>query len=410
MVTKLETMKRTINGLVLTILIAGNSFGQPFDQNRMDRDLEIAENILQTLSNSNGGNSFRFSNHIESSYIPEYGVIFSYSNNSFNAYTIKGSHGEYVISDSDGNIVSVPLSENNNHIHSYSYSFDDDSEGKDVEKEKEKEKKEKKEKLKEKPKKVQEEWTKKTGEIFKEQTTIFLVDYADLIGQLKSSDKIMITTKDKGSNTVWFSDSNKKVQSTGRTAEISKSDLIDYKQGKATRDATIKKIKFSSFVKDKKVERDLELFASIFTKLYNSDLSTTYYTSSHRVNYERLDNFGAIFNMKVYSSTNNNGFHTIRTTKEKGLTQEQRNEKINAMYPEFERSVKENIVNYGRTIKSLKPDEILMFKIRLTECKGCEMPKSIEVSVKANILADYGTGKITMDKATDAITIKKTNN
>lgn len=336
----MKKMKRTIYALVIALLIAGNSFGQAIDQKRMDRDLEIAENILQTLSNS-GGNRYFYSSSSESRYIPNFGVIFSL-NNSFGVRI------------------------------------------------------------------------KKSEQMFKEQATAFLVDYADLIGQLKPSDKIRITAKSSNNNffnaVIWMDDSDKKRQSTGRTAEILKSDLIAYKQGKSNREAIIEKIKFATTTKDEKVERDLELFGSIFAKLYDADLSTTYYTSSHRVNYERLDNFGAIYNMRVYSSTSDNGLHTIRTTRERGLTKEERDKKVNDMYPEFEHSVKENILDYGRTIKSLSPNEMLIFKIRLTECNECEMPRSIELSVKATVLSDYGSGKTTRDKAMSAITLKKSSN
>jgi len=384
------------------MVITGSTFGQAIDQKRMDRDLEIAENILQTLSNS-GENRFYSSHNTESSYIPDFGVIFSSPSNNFSIRTldIKGEKNrEYIISGNatGRNVIVAPSSEGDTYSYSYTTSDDDCDDCPD------------KKDLKEKLKKGQEEWAKKSEDMFKEQTTAFLVDYADLIGQLKPSDKIMITSKSKNSHVLWMDDSDKKRQSTGRTAEILKSDLIAYKQGKSSREATIGKIKFASTVKDEKVERDLELFGSIFAKLYDSDMSPTYYSSSHRINYERLDNFGAIYNMRVYSSSQDNGIHTIRTTRESGLTQEERNQKVNAMYPAFERSIKENILDYGRTIKSLKPNEMLMFKIRLTECKGCEMPRSIEVSVKANILSEYGFGKITKDKAMQSITIKKSGN
>lgn len=389
------------------MVIAGSAFGQSIDQKRMDRDLEIAENILQTLSNSDG-NKFYSSHSTESSYIPDFGVIFSYPSNNFSLRTLDikgGRNREYIISGNatGRNVIVSPSSDGDTYSYSYTTTdhHDDDDDCDDCPDKKD---------LKEKLKKGQEEWAKKSEDMFKEQTTAFLVDYADLIGQLKPSDKIMITSKTKNNNVLWIDDSDKKRQSTGRTAEILKSDLIAYKQGKSSREATIGKIKFASTVKDEKVERDLELFGSIFAKLYDSDLSNTYYSSSHRINYERLDNFGAIYNMRVYSSSQDNGRHTIRTTRESGLTQEERNQKVNAMYPEFERSIKENILDYGRTIKSLKPNEMLMFKIRLTECKGCEMPRSIEVSVKASTLSEYGFGKITKDKAMESITIKKSGN
>ncbi len=395
-VTKLRTMKkmkRTIYTMLLALLIAGNSYGQNIDQKRMDRDLEIAENILQTLTDENHSRNFFSTHSSESSYIPDYGVIFSLPSNPIIIRTSSTRNGEYVISGSTGKNVVISPSNSN------TYTTDSDDDCNDCP-----------DKVKTGIVKSHEESLKKSEETFKEQTTAFLVDYADLIGQLKPSEKIMITSKSKNNNIGWIDDGYNKKQSTGMTAEIAKSDLVAYKHGELSREATIKKIKFTTTTKDVKLERDLELFSSIFAKLYDSNLSTSYYTSSHRVNYERLENFGAIYNMRVYSSSQDNGLHSIRTTRERGLTQEERDKKVNAMYPEFEKSVKENILDYGRTIKSLQPNEMLMFKIRLTECNDCEMPRSIEVSVKANILSEYGSGKLSRDKAMTAITVKKTSN
>lgn len=401
MVTKKEKMKKikqTISAIILSLLITVPSFGQAIDQNRMDRDLKIAESILRTLSNSDKNNRL-FTTQLEGNYVPGYGVILSYPNNTLNIRTSRNGRSEIIVYPSSKRTTNNVIQSNESDSYSYSFSTADDEDSK-------------KNKIKEKIIVEQEsKWMEKSKELFEEHASIFLVDYADLIGQLNASDKIMINLKGLKNNMLFFDNNAIKSQpSTGRTAEILKSDLTTYKQGKSTREAAIKKIKFTSSTKEDKVERDLELFGSIFAKLYGSDFSSTYYTTSHNVSYERLENFGAIFNMRVYSSSNNNGLHSIRTTRENGLTQEERNRKVSGMYPEFERSLKENILNYGRTIKSLLPNEILMFKIRLTECKACEMPKSIEVSVKASILGDYGSGKIDMDRAISAITINKVSN
>lgn len=376
----MKKVKRTIYVLAIAMMVSMTSFSQEIDQARMDRDLKIAENILSTLSN-NERNIFSLSRSIESNYIPDYGVIFSLPQNTL-IYTSRSKGGVTIVAPS-GTAVGTGSS--------YSYTVVNDDETDD-------------ELIKE-----NEEFQKKVNELIEEQMTVFLVDYADLIGQLKPTDRIMLNVKSVR-NEVWISNSSlRSNRSKGRTAEILKSDLITYKQGKATRDETIKKIKFSERGEETK-ERDLELFSSIFSRLYEPDLSTTYYASSRNINYERLENLGAIFSMRVYSSSENGGLHTIRTTRESGLTREERNAKVNAMYPEFEQSFKENIIDYGRTIRSLKPSEMLVFKVRLTECKGCEMPKSIEVSVKANVLNDFDSGKITRDNAVKAISIKKTSN
>ncbi|WP_370089575.1 hypothetical protein [Ekhidna sp.] len=371
----MRTIRRTIFSLGLAILIVGSTLGQGIDQERMDRDLKIAENILGTLSNDRNLFSGR---NIESNYVPDYGVIFSMPQSSI-VFASGKAESVSVVSSGSG----------------YSYVVADSPSSDDREREVAK-------------KASAEEQSKGYEEKVKEQMTLFLVDYADLIGQLKPTDRIMVNLK-KSRNYVWVSGEKVEDKNMGMTAEILKGDLIAYKSGKASREQTISKIKFTE-VNDK-MEKDLELFSSIFSRLYEPDMSNTYYASSRNINYERMDNLGAIFSMRVYSSSSdNNGLHTIRTTGEGGLTQEERNEKVNAMYPDFETSLRQNVVDYGRTIKSLKPSELLIIRVRLTECKGCEMPKSIELSVKASVLSDFDSGKISRDKAMEAISIKKESN
>lgn len=371
----MKKINNTMYGLVVAMMLTSTvAFAQEIDQERMERDLKIAENILGTLSN-NDRNIFSISNSIESSYIPEYGVIFSLPQNSL------------IVASRSGQGVSV-ISEGGSYTYTVTES-DDHSRAKEV------------------TDKV--EASENYQSQLEEKMTLFLVDYADLIGQLKPSDRIVINVKDR-SNYVWSSGSNvSKRGSNGKTAEILKSDLIAYKQGKATRDATIGKITFNSNGNEK-TERDLELFSSILGRVYAADLAKTYYSSSRNINYERLEGLGVIYSMRVYSSTSENGLHTIRTTGESGLSQQERNAKVNAMYPEFEKAFKENILDYGRTIRSLGPSEMLIVKVRLTECKGCGMPRNIELKVKSKTLQDFNSGKLNRDNALKAIDIKKTSN
>ncbi len=363
---------------VLSLAYGTTLYGQTIDQERMDRDLKIAENILNTLSNKDKS-FYVLARSIESNYIPDYGVILSIPQNIV-IYSTGSAAGIAVV---------TPGSSASSSGYSYSYTTPSAESDEDDSK-----------------RKTEEELERENEKRLTEIMTIFLVDYADLIGQLKATDRIRINVRSRN-NQVWIASNDIKMNaSQGKSAEILKGDLIDYKQGKLTRDETIKKIVFTDGSNEIR-ERDLELFSSIFSRLYESDLSDTYYTSSRQIGYERLQNLGVIYNMRVYSSTQDDGFHRIQTTGEGGLTQEERNEKVNAMYPEFERSLKENILDYGRTIKSLAQSEMLIMKVQLTECIGCEMPKKIQLSVKAKVLADFDSNKISRENALKEISVKK---
>ena len=359
--------KRNIIGLLIVFSTSIQAFAQSFDEARMNRDLKVAENILTTLTNENGSRSLF--NSVESNYIPEYGVIFNVPQSKF----IYGVSGKSVVqSTGQGTYV-------------FSTEYDD-------------------EEKKEQKKLSKEEWDKMVDEKIQEQMSIFLVDYADLIGQLKPSHHIVVQTKSNNSFIISNSRRHSKLSQT--SARIKKSDLTSFKQGKISREEAINRISFTS-AEDKETSKDIELFATIFSRLYEPDLSETYYMSSRNLNYTELEGLGVTFNMKVYSSSSNEGKHTITTTGESGLSSEERDRRVNEMYPSFKQTFLENVMDYGRTIRSLKSEEMLVFKVKLTQCKGCEMPEAIEVVVKGKTLKDYDSGDLTREDGIKQISFKE---
>jgi len=73
-------MKRRNLIFGILMLIGSVSFSQQFDNSRMDRDLEVAKNVLQTLLGQ-GTNQFFWGRNIEATYLEGYGVIFTLPEN-----------------------------------------------------------------------------------------------------------------------------------------------------------------------------------------------------------------------------------------------------------------------------------------------------------------------------------------
>jgi hypothetical protein len=154
-------------------------------------------------------------------------------------------------------------------------------------------------------------------------------------------------------------------------------------------------------------EPDMEMLSSIFSRLYRPDLSKTYFIEGN-VYYERLKAFGAIFYMQMVSSVERGlNRHMIPTVGAEDLDQEARDKKVAELYPAFEEDIKNNILEYGRTVKSLGDDESLIFNIALTRCSGCGIPSTLELSVKSAVLKDFGTGKLDKKSALARINVKK---
>jgi hypothetical protein len=245
-----------------------------------------------------------------------------------------------------------------------------------------------------------------------EAAKTFIADYGDMLSQLAPSERIVVTNRGNNDTHVWYF--GQKAKRSLLSVEATKSDLTQFRQGSITRDQLLKKMKVVNTVTSEKTEPDMELLASIFNRLYREDLSRTYYMQGGAY-YERLTDFGVILHMQVVSSTSNGDYYipakdvrlVMPTQGLTNLTQEERDKKVKELYPVFESELKENILDYGRTLKSLNDNEQLIVDVSMTKCTGCGIPASLELSVKASVLKDYNAGKLDKSGALSKIEVKK---
>lgn len=358
-------------GIVITFFIYASTIAQGIDNERMNKDLEVAENILSTLGRQSfGGDSreylFLGGDDIEGSYIEGYGVVFSFPSNFLGHSIVVSNPGQRIIvgSGSGGN-------------YDYSYSYDDVDVDVQVD-----------------PNVNISDLSEKNKESVIELMKLFLVDYADLIGQLKPTDRIMIS--EEGSDFDWdfrfFDEDKGNVSKTRLSAEILKSDITKYKEGKLTRDQALEKVKVIDRAENQKKYPDLELLASIFDRLYREDLSDTYHLNG-KVRFEKIEGLGAVFSLKLHQH-DGSGRSFFG-----GYSNAKSDEEDKRLYPIFIEEFKRNILEYGRTIKSIDGQEQLLVKVNMDHCSDCPIPKNIAVSVKVAVLKDYLSGKLSIDDA-----------
>lgn len=373
-------MKKIKLILLTAIIPFVGLFSQGIDKKKMDRDIEVAENIIKTLMEQQSEVQI-WGKEISGTYVEGFGVIFSIPKSNFFSFS-----GISVV-DKKGNAIA---------------SFDDDEE-------------KSKEDL-EAERKTREEQTI-------EAMKTFLIDYADLIGQLKPSDKILITQRNENSSFFILKalkESGVKSYGLGEdnpggiSVEIKKSDLIDYKQGKISRESALDKINIKKDEKTGEKLPDLELFSSIMERLYKPDLSETFNMTGPAF-YEKLQGFGVIYKMTFYISNLGDVVRVfgsddkIRAENYSELQQrrEEEQRKAEELYPKFIEDIKQNIIEYGRTVKSLDDNEVLMLKIKLTRCSGCNMPESVDLAVKYSVISSYDKGTIDQQDALNQITVKE---
>lgn len=433
-------MKRVIKFWVVAMVLGTQAAtAQQFDQDRMDRDLAVAENVLSTLLRQEFERRSFFPMEVQGSYRAGYGVTFTLPTDQMpmfwsgeNMVVLDGTPGAY----------------------SYSFSMTDD----EMDPEDEIELKREIEKASKEMERANEEMERASKELKRSQEEMkrsakemeradqerrktekshqrmtvgaprvtamgkpsdslrkvynariivaaknFLTDYGDMISQLAPDEKIIITNQGGGQR--WYFNQSEK-RSLLRV-ETTRNDLTQYRQGKITRDQLLAKIKVTNTESSGKVEPDMELLTSIFNRLYRSDLSKNFFIQGQAY-YERLNDFGAIVYMQVYSSNQvDDGLFNMPTIALRNVTQEERDKKVKELYPVFEKELIENILEYGRTVKSLKDQEQLVFNVTLTKCKGCGIPADIEVAVKSSVLTDYNTGKVDKKSAIEKISVKR---
>jgi len=388
----MKAIFRTLNAAIILMGIASlTGFAQTVDEERMRRDIEVAENVLSTLIKQEMEQQRTFFGlDVKGSYQPGYGVTFRVPDQSMPfVFSINGDdvHGATVIA--NGN--------------TYQYSYRTGGEG-DVEVAGDDDGAIKlKTKVKEKGlRSADSARAQYNGRIIAAAQN-FILDYGDFISQLGPNEKIVVTNQSDRGQFVYFARGPR----TRISVEGTRADVTAFRQGKMTREQALKKLTVVNTESVDEKVADLEMLSSIFTRLYRPDLSKTYFLDGN-VYYERLKDFGAIFYMRVVSSDEPTpGRYIMPTVDLEGLDQAARDKKVKELYPAFEQDVKENMLEYGRTVKTLKDTESLIFNINMTRCKGCGIPSTLELSVKGAVLKDYASGKVTKNEAMTKIQVKK---
>ena len=361
---------KKITGLILTgIMLCALSLSAQIDEERLDKDLRVAAKVLESLTQGDYGLTM-YSDNVEGNFIEGYGVIFSIGGGYSFIVGKSGKGAAYgystqrVISGTANRTQVIVAPDSSDLLDP------DDEEGTDD---------------------------------FSKIMVEFLIDYSQMINQLEPTDKILVSTKKSDYVYVIADGQNTDAHgSAGITAELLKKDHNDYMAGKITRQQLEAKIVINKENGSASRSKDLDLFSSMLNTVYDAEYTDSYFMS-WKPEYQRLEGVGAIYSFKVYSSYDENGFFRMPGVDKSGLSGKDRNAEVERLYPIFIQSMKENMVQYGRTINSLPPNELVILKITLTKCDECSIPKKVQLSVKQSVLSDYNTGKITEKQAIEKV-------
>ena len=399
-------MKRVMKRMIGVVALLGSlmATGQTkIDEQRMQQDIEVAENILGTLMRQQLGRRNFFPVEVNGNYVAGYGVTFRLPQGGpFNMMMLKSLD--------EPNIVNISGSDG-----SYSYSFSNKSKSEEkvecVGCEREKAEIEKARTRQRAPRAMKISGDSVSATLEKRLMEVaknFLTDYGDVISQLKPDERIVITNRsEEFGGDFNFHLPGAESRRSLISVEAKRDDIAQLKQGKITRDQFQGRLKTVNTETSDKLDPDLEVLSSMFSRLYREDLSKTYY-SQGEVTYERLKDFGVIYYMRVYSSVQGDDERwAMPTIAMSNVSTPERDKKVKELYPKFESELKENLIEYGRTLRSLNDNEQLVFNVKLTKCTGCGIPTSIELSVNSSVLKDYSSGKATREASIAKVNVKK---
>jgi hypothetical protein len=422
-------MKKIFVLFVAVSLLLSFKSRQDFDEEKMKRDLEIAKNVLGTLIKT-GSESFFGSNAIDASYIKGYGVVLTipehlvyfHDNSSWSVVVPPMPPKPEMAPDIDMNVHfdnEVEVEVDDELLQERQRAKADMERAREEAERAREDVKRQREEMRAERAEARERYRVNVGkssenEVDWEKIVItFFTDYADLIGQLQPDEKIIINKKSphKEFIFVWRDDESTQTarqQGNNLSAEVTRRDISEFKSGKIDRPEFVARIKIEKEEAPKKIA-DLEMFASIYDRFFSRDLSKSYYSRGNPT-YELLDGYGVVFHLNATSpgrSTGNIKVYSYRsgaTTQVESSSREENDE----LYPQFKTEIKDFLLDYGRTIRSMKEGDKVMLDIRIDGCQNCEVPEKLEVSTDYVNLMKYDQQKISKEKALERIELKET--
>ncbi|MDX2302868.1 MAG: hypothetical protein NW226_08710 [Microscillaceae bacterium] len=276
----------------------------------------------------------------------------------------------------------------------------------------------------------------------------FFYKYADLIGQLKPEDKIILVYDESIDDPVTYTFPKGK-ENTAQIkiiGEIDRQSVADLKSGKLSEPDFVKKIVFHEVQIEKKNAFEFDIFSGILKTLFREGSSENV-RCDEDVEFNYIDGFGVNYYLSLYTK-HESDFHdllgdeynvylrgrtirimnlpedpsvTINAKKKKDIQevkqyldslQEVESKKIKLALDEIEPKLQEYIIEYGRTLKALKPDEVLVINVRINQWVhpfDQEEEKEIlmRLSVKKPVLTAYDNREISLEEAKTKVEITR---
>lgn len=344
---------------------------------KMEKDIVILQNVLSDLF----GNEDRYfsSRNAKGMYVPGGGVIFSMSSNSL--------YGNILIEYAD---------------------VLDEIEGDDSKQDES----------------SPEETNRKMEETIREKSKEFLTNYGSLLTELKSGEKLMLNIdytarqkreENRSSSRARFVSSSRNMKKRMQSS-ISYKALNDFSTGKINLQQAMEAVETKIVEDADKEMTDAKILAGILDDLMQTSMDGKFRRRS-KTNWTYFDGFGLMFNIQMSTSSSTSemiiysqSVRTITRTEDSEVEKEREElmKELEEAYPDFEDMLKENIVQYGRTLRSLGAGESVIVNVDFgSGVRDSKMPRSIRMVVPKSSIDAYAKGQKSLEQVKKEIDIKK---
>lgn len=271
----------------------------------------------------------------------------------------------------------------------------------------------------------------------------FLTNYAPSLSRLSEDQKVMVLYKSEsrvpGVPVNRISDNknsdNKPEHIPGISAVISAGDLSEHRKGKLGLDELRKRIKFS--ILEGGSSLDLKVMANIIETTLNDQNSKAFRVRGD-VSHVYLDDFGAVFSLDLNHSSFPGFFGTLvlddldidfpkslqsgeipklksaedarqyidSINKARKEREEERDKEIINAYQTTIQLLKEVIVDYGRTLKTVSSDQRIMLAVNFGE-RTSKIPEKVYLEINKSVLEKMDRGSVSRDEAIEQVTVRE---
>lgn len=353
---------------------------------KMERDIIILQNVLNDLFNE-GNRIYSSSGAAKGIYVPDKGVIFNIGTSS-NEY-------EFLIARE------LASSQNSN------------GEAKQDEKESAAYK------------------NKETESRFEGLSKEFLVNYGSILSELKAGEKVMLNVNYtnikelksnensgltiSGGSSVIYRGGNR-VDKKRMVSAIDYATIDSYLSGKSTLQSAESKISQSIVETDAKTSQDAKIMAGILDDLFQSNFDGIYRRSG-KTSWTYFEGFGLMYDLNlsarggaVWSSGNLTvvGSRATATTQEDEAKQKEATKEVEEKYDDLIELVKESLITYGRTLRSVKSDEVVILNINFGSAfRKTKVPRAVRLQVTKSQIESFSKGQKSLEQLKKEIDITK---